>query len=110
MTLRARRVRGLGYTTDVGRGQLIETLRLVAEGLTNRQIAAELHLSENTVKCRVRALFRDLVARDRAHAVAIGMRRGLIDGAYHHLGCASYRPRPCDCGAVEVDAPDDEEP
>jgi DNA-binding CsgD family transcriptional regulator len=110
VTHRPGRVRTLGYTTESGREQLLDTLRLVADGLTNRQIGDRLHISENTVKCRVRALFRDLEARDRAQAVAVGMRRGLIDGAFHRLDCASYRPQPCDCGAVEADVADEEEP
>jgi len=109
VTLR-RRPRSLGYTTASGQDALWQTLRLVAEGRTNHSIGVELGVSENTVKSRLRAILRDLKARDRAHAVAVGMRRGLIDGAFHHRDCASYRPQPCDCGAVERDVEDEEEP
>ena len=45
---------------------------------SNAQIGAELYLSEDTVKTHARRLFRKLGANDRAQAVAIGLRRGLI--------------------------------
>src|SRR6187455_988089 len=56
----------------------IEVLQLVADGLVNREIGVRLYLSEETVKSHVRHLLAKLQARSRAHAVAIGFRRGLI--------------------------------
>ena len=56
----------------------LEMLRLISEGLTNREIARRLCLSEETVKVHVRHLFGRLQARSRAHAVAIGFRRGVV--------------------------------
>jgi DNA-binding NarL/FixJ family response regulator len=56
----------------------IEVLQLVGEGLVNREIGTRLFLSEETVKSHVRHLLAKLQARSRAHAVAIGFRRGLI--------------------------------
>jgi DNA-binding CsgD family transcriptional regulator len=56
----------------------IEVLQLVSEGLVNREIGDRLFLSEETVKSHVRHLLAKLHARSRAHAVAIGFRRGLI--------------------------------
>jgi DNA-binding NarL/FixJ family response regulator len=56
----------------------IEVLRLIAEGLVNREIGRRLFLSEETVKSHVRHLLAKLQARSRAHAVAVGFRRGLI--------------------------------
>jgi DNA-binding NarL/FixJ family response regulator len=56
-----------------------QVLRLIAAGLVNREIGEQLHLSEETVKSHVRHLLAKLQARSRAHAVAIGFRRGLID-------------------------------
>jgi DNA-binding NarL/FixJ family response regulator len=56
----------------------IEVLQLVADGLVNREIGARLYLSEETVKSHVRHLLAKLQARSRAHAVAVGFRRGLI--------------------------------
>ena len=57
----------------------IEVLQLVCDGLANREIGDRLFLSEETVKSHVRHLLAKLAARSRAHAVAVGFRRGLID-------------------------------
>ena len=56
----------------------IEVLQLVADGLVNREIGQRLFLSEETVKSHVRHLLAKLQARSRAHAVAVGFRRGLL--------------------------------
>jgi DNA-binding NarL/FixJ family response regulator len=56
----------------------IEVLQLVSDGLVNREIGARLFLSEETVKSHIRHILAKLQARSRAHAVAIGFRRGLI--------------------------------
>ena len=53
-------------------------LELIAEGYTNDQIARALDISEETVKTHVRKLLGALGARCRAHAVAIGFRKGLL--------------------------------
>jgi DNA-binding NarL/FixJ family response regulator len=59
-------------------GREIEVLQLISEGLVNREIGHRLFLSEETVKSHVRHLLAKLQARSRAHAVAVGFRRGLI--------------------------------
>ena len=56
----------------------IEVLQLVSEGLANRESGDRLFLSEETVKSHVRHLLAKLQARSRAHAVAVGFRRGLL--------------------------------
>ena len=56
----------------------IEVLQLISEGLVNREIGKMLFLSEETVKSHVRHLLAKLQARSRAHAVAVGFRRGLL--------------------------------
>ena len=56
----------------------IEVLQLISEGLVNREIGQRLFLSEETVKSHVRHLLAKLQARSRAHAVAVGFRRGII--------------------------------
>ena len=56
----------------------IEVLQLVSDGLVNREIGHRLFLSEETVKSHVRHILAKLQARSRAHAVAVGFRRGLI--------------------------------
>ena len=56
----------------------IEVLQHISDGLVNREIGERLFLSEETVKSHVRHLLAKLEARSRAHAVAVGFRRGLI--------------------------------
>jgi DNA-binding NarL/FixJ family response regulator len=53
-------------------------LRLVAAGLSNRQIAETLTISERTVKFHVTAIFNKLGAENRAQAVALAAERGLL--------------------------------
>jgi DNA-binding NarL/FixJ family response regulator len=56
----------------------VEVLQLISDGLVNREIGVKLFLSEETVKSHVRHLLAKLQARSRAHAVAVGFRRGII--------------------------------
>jgi DNA-binding NarL/FixJ family response regulator len=56
----------------------VEVLQLISDGLVNREIGQKLFLSEETVKSHVRHLLAKLQARSRAHAVAVGFRRGII--------------------------------
>ena len=56
----------------------IEVLRMLAEGLANKNIAFRLGISEHTVKFHIASIFAKLNASSRAEAVAIGMRTGLI--------------------------------
>lgn len=56
-----------------------QVLRGMSDGLSNAQIGKELFLSEDTVKTHARRLFRKLDVSDRGHAVAEGIRRGLIN-------------------------------
>ena len=56
----------------------LTVLRLVAVGQSNRQIAASLGISERTVKFHVTAIFNKLGADNRAQAVALAGRRGLL--------------------------------
>ena len=55
-----------------------EVLALVAEGLTNRQIAERLVLSQNTVIRHVANIFAKLEVNSRAAAVAVAAERGLV--------------------------------
>jgi DNA-binding NarL/FixJ family response regulator len=56
----------------------LEVLAGMCEGQSNAEIGRGLFLSEDTVKTHARRLFRKLGAADRAHAVAISLRRGLV--------------------------------
>lgn len=64
---------------DVLTPREVEVLRLVAGGNANKEIAAQLSLTEETVKSHVRNILAKLGANDRTHAVAIGLKRGIID-------------------------------
>ena len=57
----------------------IRVLRLIAEGNANKEIAAQLSVSEETVKGQVRNILSKLGANDRAHAAMIGVKRGIIE-------------------------------
>jgi DNA-binding NarL/FixJ family response regulator len=55
-----------------------DVLRLIASGNANKQIAAKLSLTEETVKSHIRHIMAKLGANDRTHAVTIGLKRGII--------------------------------
>ncbi len=57
----------------------VEVLRLIAAGNANKEIAAQLALTEETVKGRVKQILAKLRANDRTHAAMIGLRRGIIE-------------------------------
>jgi DNA-binding NarL/FixJ family response regulator len=57
----------------------IDVLRLIARGNSNKLIADELQITEDTVKGRVKNILSKLGARDRTHAVTIGVKRGIIE-------------------------------
>ena len=56
----------------------LQTLELLAEGYTNKQIAAALHLSDFTVRHYVVSIMEKLQAADRTGAVAVAFRNGLL--------------------------------
>ncbi len=57
----------------------LEILRMVAAGATNRQVAQHLFISVDTVKSHLEAVYRTLEVSDRAQAVAVAMRKGLLE-------------------------------
>ena len=63
--------------TGVTRREL-EILELIAAGLSNKEIAARIFVSENTVKTHSSRLFEKLGARRRTQAVQLGKERGLL--------------------------------
>ena len=56
-----------------------DVLRLLARGLSNADIAGQLHLSEGTVRNYVSAVFAKLGVSDRAQAAIMALRHGLAD-------------------------------
>jgi DNA-binding NarL/FixJ family response regulator len=57
----------------------VEVLRRVAAGKSNKLIAAELYISEGTVKTHMKSILPKLDASDRTHAVMIALKRGILD-------------------------------
>ncbi len=57
----------------------IEVLRRVAAGHSNKLIAAQLDISEGTVKTHMKSILPKLDASDRTHAVMIALKRGILD-------------------------------
>ena len=57
----------------------VEVLRFVADGHSNREIALRMSLTEETVKTHIRNILSRLDANDRTHAVAIGLKRGILE-------------------------------
>ncbi|MDX2020753.1 MAG: response regulator transcription factor [Deltaproteobacteria bacterium] len=57
----------------------IQILRLAAQGMTNVQIGKEVSISERTVKFHINSILQKLQAADRTHAVALALRRGILD-------------------------------
>ncbi len=57
----------------------VRVLRLIAEGNSNKEIAALLSVTEDSVKGQVRNILSKLGANDRTHAVTIAVKRGIID-------------------------------
>jgi DNA-binding NarL/FixJ family response regulator len=64
---------------DALSGREIDILRRVAAGKSNKLIAIELRIAENTVKAHMRNILPKLEASDRTHAVTIALRRGILD-------------------------------
>lgn len=56
----------------------VEVLRMIAEGLGNKEIASKLSISDHTVKFHISSILAKLGASNRAEAVTLGIRHGLI--------------------------------
>lgn len=56
----------------------IKVLSLIAAGKSNREVAAQLTISEETAKTHVRNILAKLGANDRTHAVTLALQRGII--------------------------------
>jgi DNA-binding NarL/FixJ family response regulator len=65
-------------TDDALTEREIDVLRLIAAGNSNKLIADQLSIGEATVKSHVTNILSKLGANDRAHAVTIGLKRGII--------------------------------
>jgi DNA-binding NarL/FixJ family response regulator len=63
---------------DVLSSREIEVLSLISGGNANKEIADKLSITEETVKGHMKSIFTKLGVHDRAHAVTIGLKRGII--------------------------------
>jgi len=66
-------------TDDALTASEVRVLRLIADGNANKEIAAQLSVSEDTIKGQVRNILSKLGAKDRTHAAMIGLQRGIIE-------------------------------
>jgi DNA-binding NarL/FixJ family response regulator len=66
-------------TDDALSPREMEVLKHVASGSSNRRVADQLGLSEDTVKAHMKSIMSKLSANDRTHAVTIALKRGIID-------------------------------
>lgn len=57
----------------------LQVLRSVAQGNSNKRVAALLDVTEETVKTHMKSIIAKLNANDRTHAVTIALRRGILD-------------------------------
>ena len=64
----------------------IEVLRLVADGKSNKAIAAQLSITEETAKGHLKSIFAKLGTNDRTHAVTLALQRGILDLGTRHGG------------------------
>jgi DNA-binding NarL/FixJ family response regulator len=56
----------------------LEVFTLVASGYANKAISARLDINEETTKTHIKKILEKLGARDRTHAVSVGLKRGII--------------------------------
>jgi DNA-binding NarL/FixJ family response regulator len=57
----------------------ISVIRLIAQGIPNRDIGLSLNVSEHTIKARIKNILAKLGANDRTHAVTLARERGFLD-------------------------------
>jgi DNA-binding NarL/FixJ family response regulator len=65
-----------GFPSLSGRDELL--LEFLSNGMTDERIGEQLHLSSETVRANIRKIVRSLGARNRAHAVALALKTGVI--------------------------------
>jgi NarL family two-component system response regulator YdfI len=68
----------LAFSDPILSPREIEILRMIAEGLGNKEIASKLSISDHTVKFHISSIFVKVGAANRAEAVTLGIRQGLI--------------------------------
>jgi hypothetical protein len=71
--------RRLSSTCRLPKDSTNGNVRRVAAGNANKEVAAQLSIAEETVKAHMSSILSKLAAKDRTHAVMIGVKRGIID-------------------------------
>lgn len=69
----------------------LEVLQLIAKGMSSREIAEQIFVSENTIEYHRKLILRHLGAKNNAHAVSIAIAKGLIKGVIT-TGHKNYSP------------------
>ena len=67
------------FTDDALSPRELEVLQRIAKGNSNRRVASQLSISEDTVKTHMKNIMSKLGASDRTHAVMIALKRGIIE-------------------------------
>ncbi len=67
-----------GVSSEALTGRELEVLTLLARGKSNKEIGANLYISETTVKAHLRSIFSKLNVLSRTEAIAAASRRGLV--------------------------------
>jgi two-component system NarL family response regulator len=67
-----------GLSSESLTGRELHVLELLAKGKSNKEISANLYISETTVKSHLRSVFRKLNVLSRTEAISVASRRGLI--------------------------------
>ncbi|MGH2699282.1 MAG: response regulator transcription factor [Actinomycetota bacterium] len=67
-----------GKDPDALTDRELTCLQFLADGLSTKEMASEMHLAEETVKTYLKSIFKKLAVRDRTEAVAEAFRRGLV--------------------------------
>jgi DNA-binding NarL/FixJ family response regulator len=67
-----------GKDPDALTDRELNCLQFLADGLSTKEIAAQMHLAEETVKTYLKSIYKKLAVRDRTEAVAEAFRRGLV--------------------------------
>lgn len=67
------------HAQDALTSREISVIRLIAQGIPNRDIGRSLNVSEHTIKARIKSILSKLGANDRSHAVTLARNRGFLD-------------------------------
>lgn len=65
-------------TVEILTERELDVLKLIAKGASNKEIAAELNISNSTVKTHIASIFQKLNTNDRTEAVTEAMKKGII--------------------------------